>query len=123
MNFLLFGSIAGFLSVALGAFATHSLRDILDDHALSIFQKGTTYQMYHALTLLLLGALEPRLGAKLRGVGISFTIGIVLFSGSLYALALTGQKWWGAVAPLGGAALLIGWAWLGWIANKSKPGL
>ena len=107
-----------------GAFATHALKAKLDDRALAIFETGTRYQMYHAIALILVslllryGELEESL---LTASGIAFVVGIVLFSGSLYTLSSSGVKWLGAVAPLGGTALIIGWACLAIAAARWKP--
>ncbi len=111
--FLMLGSIFGGLAVAGGAFASHALKDRLSDRALQIFETGIKYQMYHALGLLLVALLLIRHDnppSTLIGSGYGFTVGIVIFSGSLYALSLTGIKWLGAITPLGGVAFLIGWA-------------
>ncbi|MGB5596136.1 MAG: DUF423 domain-containing protein [Crocosphaera sp.] len=110
--FLLIGSILAGLSVAGGAFASHALKDKLSDRALEIFETGTRYQMYHGLALLLVALFLTRLETPSLAMiiaGSAFIIGILIFSGSLYALSLTDIKWLGAIAPLGGAAFLIGW--------------
>ncbi len=110
--FLFIGSILAGLSVAGGAFASHALKDKLSDRALEIFETGTKYQMYHALALILVALLLTRLETvpmTMISAGYAFIIGILIFSGSLYALSLTGIKWLGAIAPIGGAAFLIGW--------------
>ncbi len=111
--FLFMGSILAGLSVAGGAFASHALKDQLSDRALDIFETGTRYQMYHALALILVALLLTRLETvpmTMISAGYAFIIGILIFSGSLYALSLTGIKWLGAITPIGGAAFLIGWA-------------
>ncbi|MEO0490871.1 MAG: DUF423 domain-containing protein [Cyanobacteria bacterium J06659_2] len=110
--FLLSGAIAGGLAVIFGAFASHALKSRLIERSLDIFETGVRYQMYHALALVLLGILlslqaESNIWFNLSGIG--FTLGILTFSGSLYALALLGIKWLGAVAPIGGAAFIVGW--------------
>ncbi|NJN49333.1 MAG: DUF423 domain-containing protein [Alkalinema sp. RL_2_19] len=112
-------TLAG-LAVALGAFASHGLKARLDPHALEIFETGARYQMYHALALLLIGILISRTTAPanlLNFSGIAFIVGIFIFSGSLYALSLSGMKILGAITPIGGAAFLAGWICLaiaGW---------
>ena len=112
-NFLLFGAVFGFLGVAFGAFGAHALRARLSPDMLAVFETGVRYQMYHALALLLVAAIIPRLGGWLVvAAGWLFTAGIVLFSGSLYLLALTGVTVLGAVTPVGGLAFLAGWACL-----------
>lgn len=113
--FLIIAAILGGLSVAGGAFATHSLRKKLTERALEIFETGARYQMYHALGLLLVGIWlwqwkEAPLSLTIAGWG--FIAGVALFSGSLYALSLSGVKWLGAIAPLGGLAFIIGWGCL-----------
>ncbi|MBI4061621.1 MAG: DUF423 domain-containing protein [Elusimicrobia bacterium] len=93
-----------FLAVGLGAFGAHALKARLPPELLAVFETGVRYQVYHALALLLLAALRGP-----EKAGWCFAAGIVLFSGSLYLLALTGVRKWGAVAPVGGLLFLIGW--------------
>ncbi|MGH7703369.1 MAG: DUF423 domain-containing protein [Gemmatimonadales bacterium] len=114
--FPLLGAAAGFLAVAAGAFGAHALRTRLPPDLLAVFETAARYQMYHALALFAVGWVaarsagqEPSAGALLQWAGWLFVTGIVLFSGSLYALALTGDRWLGAVTPLGGLAFLAGW--------------
>jgi uncharacterized membrane protein YgdD (TMEM256/DUF423 family) len=119
--FLAIAAILGGLAVAAGAFASHALKEKLTDRALEIFETGARYQMYHALALLLV-ALLCNSGLQtlpyeappptLVTAGIAFIVGVVIFSGSLYALSLTGIKWLGAITPLGGAAFILGWGCL-----------
>lgn len=112
-TFLLIGSLAGALGVALGAFGAHGLRGRLSPDMLAVFETGVRYQMYHALAILLVSVLMARLdGWLIHAAGWSFAIGIVLFSGSLYLLAVTGIRVLGAIAPLGGVAFILGWAFL-----------
>ena len=110
---LLVGATAAFIGVAFGAFGAHGLRGRLSPEMLTAFETGVRYQMYHALAILVaavaLGFLDDRL---LRAGGWLFALGIVLFSGSLYALALTGVTTLGMITPLGGLAFLAGWALL-----------
>ncbi|MBJ7297584.1 MAG: DUF423 domain-containing protein [Dolichospermum sp.] len=111
--FLTIAAIFGGLSVAGGAFGAHALREKISERSLEIFDTGARYQMYHALALLLVAMLISRLEnppTTLLVSGWLFIIGVVIFSGSLYALSLTGIKSLGAVAPLGGLALILGWA-------------
>lgn len=113
--FLAIAAILGGSSVAAGAFASHALKDRLSDRALEIFETATRYQMYHALALLLVAILLSRAEAAqswLTVAGSAFIIGVAIFSGSLYTLSLSGIKWLGAVTPLGGVALIAGWACL-----------
>ncbi len=118
-HFLLLGAINGFLAVAFGAFAAHGLKNILSDGLLEVFQTGVEYQGLHALALLLIGLLGN--GRQIRGLrlaGWAFATGILLFSGSLYLLALTDARWLGMVTPLGGTAFLVGWGALAWHASR-----
>lgn len=113
--FLILGSIFGALSVAFGAFASHALQNKLTPKALTIWETGTKYQMYHALALILVALLLSRLetpSLALNIAGCGFITGIALFSGSLYILSLSGIKWLGAITPLGGVAFLVGWSCL-----------
>ncbi|HEY1306354.1 MAG TPA: DUF423 domain-containing protein [Vicinamibacterales bacterium] len=110
-TFLWVGALAGFVGVALGAFGAHGLRTRLSAEMLTVFETGVRYQMYHALAILIVALAAARLdGWLIRSAGWLFTAGIVLFSGSLYALALSGVTALGAVTPLGGLAFLAGWA-------------
>ena len=117
-SFLLIGAVFGFLGVALGAFGAHGLRNRLSPDMLTVFETGVRYQMYHVFALLAVAAAAGHVGAVrlLTIAGWSFIAGIVIFSGSLYALALTGVTTWGAVTPIGGLAFLIGWACLAFFA-------
>lgn len=112
----------GFLGVALGAFGAHALAERLTARDLEIFETGVRYQMFHALALLLLALILDRWSGTL-GVwaGWCFLAGILVFSGSLYVLVLSGQRWMGAITPLGGVALLAGWALLIAHALRSNP--
>ena len=117
-TFLLIGSLAGFLGVAAGAFGAHGLSSRLSPDMLAVFETAVRYQMYHVFALLITAAVMARLGdARLLVIaGWSFITGMVLFSGSLYALALTGISGLGAITPLGGLAFLVGWACLAFFA-------
>jgi uncharacterized membrane protein YgdD (TMEM256/DUF423 family) len=111
------GAFFGFLAVALGAFGAHGLRGRLSPADLAVYETGVRYQMYHALALFAAAWAEGRRpGGAARAAGWLFSVGIVLFSGSLYALVLTGSTVWGFVTPLGGLAFLAGWAMLAWTA-------
>lgn len=112
--FLMLGSISGFLSVALGAFGAHALKEKLDEYSLGIFHTGVTYQTTHALALILVALLIKWYpdSAGLTWAGWCFAIGTIIFSGSLYALALSGVKVLGAITPIGGLLFLVGWALL-----------
>ena len=109
------GALNAAVAVGAGAFAAHGLRERLDARALEVFETGARYQMYHAFAIVLAGVLATT-GISRGGntAGWIFQAGIVLFSGSLYVLALTGIKGLGAITPLGGLALIAGWLWLAW---------
>ena len=109
------GSVLALLSVAAGAFGAHALRGRLTPEAFGSFEVGARYHMYHALALLGVGWAVTRWpGAATAWAGWLFVAGIVLFSGSLYALSLTGIRPLGAITPLGGVCFLAGWVALGW---------
>ncbi len=113
--FLLLGAVYGLLGVALGAFGAHALRARLTPDMLAVYHTGVEYQFYHAFALLAVGVLcTVRPGPGLGVAGWSFVFGVLLFSGSLYLLALTGTRWLGAITPVGGALFLIGWGALIW---------
>jgi uncharacterized membrane protein YgdD (TMEM256/DUF423 family) len=120
MFFMRLACVFGFLAVALGAFGAHALQSRLPADRLAIFETGVRYQMYHALALVAV-ALVLQWGGQARlatWAGWAFVAGIVIFSGSLYALVLTGVRTWGAVTPIGGLAFLAGWALLAMAATK-----
>ena len=107
------GAAFALTGVAAGAFGAHSLRNILDAEALQVFETGVRYQLYHALALVALAALVPRLsGGPGQWSGWLFVAGVLIFSGSLYLLALTGVRFLGAITPVGGLCFLAGWALL-----------
>ncbi len=111
--FLLIGSLAATISVLAGAFGAHGLSDVLGSRA-GVYETAARYHMYHALAIVLVGLLlnsDER--ASLRFAGWSFLAGILVFSGSLYGLAITGTTWLGAAAPVGGIAFAIGWILMG----------
>lgn len=112
-TFLLIGGLAGLVGVALGAFGAHGLRARMPAEMLAVFETGVRYQMYHACAILIVALAAARLdGWLIRAAGWSFTVGIVLFSGSLYLLSLSRITLFGAVTPIGGLALLVGWGCL-----------
>jgi uncharacterized membrane protein YgdD (TMEM256/DUF423 family) len=118
--FFVLGALSGFVGVALGAFAAHALKARLDAATLAIFETGVRYQMFHALALLAVGWAHTRWpGAVLTASGWLFLAGTLLFSGSLYALSLSGVRWLGAITPVGGLAFLAGWLCLAWAAWKA----
>jgi uncharacterized membrane protein YgdD (TMEM256/DUF423 family) len=112
-------AIACFLlatAVILGAFGAHGLKDRLDAYSLDVYQKAAFYHFIHALGILILGVLAAQSSLTLvsyQKIAALMCIGILLFSGSLYLLAITGVKWLGAITPLGGTAFIIGWIWAG----------
>ncbi|UJF36270.1 DUF423 domain-containing protein [Paenibacillus hexagrammi] len=119
-TFLALGSLNAFLSVALGAFGAHYLKQKLSADMLSVFHTGVQYHMIHALGLILIAILSDKFGnsSLVNSSGWALFIGIVLFSGSLYALSLSGIKILGAITPLGGVSFLIGWILLAVAAWK-----
>ena len=118
--FFALGSLPALIGVALGAFAAHGLKSRLDPAMLATFETGVRYHMYHALALLAVGWVCTRWpGTAANASGWLFVAGTVLFSGSLYALALSGTRWLGAITPLGGVAFLGGWLCLAWTAWKA----
>ncbi len=112
-RFAVLGSLSAGIAVAAGAFGAHALRTRLTPDLLAVFETGARYQMYHALALLAVAWMATRWPGRLvRAGGWLFVAGTVLFSGSLYALALSGVRMFGAVTPLGGVAFLAGWCCL-----------
>jgi len=120
--FLVLAGVNGFIAVSLGAFAAHGLKSMLGPDLLATFQTGVQYHMYHALALLAVGILVLQFPAQtgLRIAGYLFLAGILIFSGSLYVLALSGIRWLGAITPIGGVAFLAGWAMLAWTMLKAQ---
>lgn len=117
--FITLASLGGMLAVAFGAFGAHALRGKLDAQLTAVFETAVQYHFYHSLALLAVGviALTQPQTVLLKSAGWLFLIGIVVFSGSLYIMALTGIKWMGAITPFGGLAFIGGWACLaavGW---------
>lgn len=111
---LVAGAMFGLLAVMAGAFGAHGLRRMVTERALEVFQTAVTYQMYHALALVLVAVLAG-LGPPRRLLGLAagfYLAGILLFSGSLYLLVFTGYHWLGPVTPLGGVCFMIGWGLL-----------
>ena len=114
------GALFGLLGVAAGAFGAHALERKLEPRMLEVFETGARYQMYHALALVLIGILahlQPRGG--FASAGWAMIVGIIVFSGSLFALALTGIKGLGAITPIGGTAFMVGWGLLAYRAWQS----
>ena len=106
------GVICAFIGVGLGAFAAHGLKQHLSEYERAIWQTAVDYQMYHALGLILIGLLAHNLSINLQFAGWIMFTGILLFSGSLYTLSLTGIKALGMITPIGGLCFLIAWSWV-----------
>jgi len=120
--FLVLGALVAVLAVMMGAFGAHALRAKLAPDLLAIYQTAVQYHFWHALGLLVIGVLAIHLPASvtLKWSGWAMLAGIVLFSGSLYVLALTGARWLGAVTPFGGAAFILSWVLLAIAAARSS---
>jgi uncharacterized membrane protein YgdD (TMEM256/DUF423 family) len=119
--FLVLGSVSAALAVGLGAFAAHGLRGRVAPDMLAAFETGARYHMYHALALLAVAWATTRgAGGTATAAGWLFVAGTLLFSGSLYVLVITGQRWLGAVTPLGGAAFIAGWLALAMAAWRAS---
>ena len=116
------GALCAGLAVAAGAFGAHTLKNSLDAPMLAAFETAARYQMYHGLGLCLIGvAAEKSSDRRVLIAGWLFIGGMILFSGSLYLMSLTGIRWLGAVTPLGGASLIIGWGLLAWRLWAAEP--
>lgn len=114
---IVLGAFTGGLSVVLGAFGAHALKAKLSPDALAVFETGVRYQMYHALALIAVGLIAIKIDhAALKVSGGSLFTGMLLFSGSLYGVALLEMRWLGMIAPIGGLLLIIGWFAMAWAA-------
>lgn len=114
------GSLFAALGVGFGAFGAHALKSRLSPDDLAIFEVGVRYQMYHALALLALGFIASKMDSNLIKIaGWLYVFGIVVFSGSLYTLVLSGVRTWGAVTPIGGLAFILAWLLVGIAVIKS----
>jgi uncharacterized membrane protein YgdD (TMEM256/DUF423 family) len=123
-RFIFAAALNMLIAVACGAFGAHALKQILSAEMLTIWQTAVQYQMVHALGLLAIALLMPRLSTVwLARAGYSMLFGILIFSGSLYALALSGIRLLGAITPIGGLAFLVGWAMLAWAACRPSENL
>ncbi len=119
--FIIIGAVLAFFAVMLGAFGAHALKSHLSTHYLTIYQIATDYHMWHAIGLIMIGILHQQNPTHvLRKAGWFMFVGLLIFSGSLYALSLTGVKALGAITPFGGTALLIAWLLLAYNAFKSN---
>lgn len=119
MPVLFLGAVLGFLAVALGAFGAHGLEGKLSKKAMNWWQTATLYALLHSTVITALG-LAKRSGFQGGdSAGLVFVLGVLIFSGSLYAMALGAPRWFGAITPLGGLSLLAGWGMLAWSGLKS----
>lgn len=119
--FFSLGCLAAFLGVVLGAFAAHVLKTKLEPDLFAVWEVGVRYHLYHALALFVTAwAAAQWPAARMLWPGLLFALGIVLFSGSLYVLALTGQRWLGAITPLGGLCFLMGWFFLAYHVWRAR---
>lgn len=123
MLFAVIAAVSGFLAVALGAFGAHALESRLEPDLLEVFETGVRYQFYHVIGLFA-AAWAVHLGGAgaARAAGWFFVAGTVIFSGSLYALALSGTRWLGAITPVGGLSFLAGWLSLAWAFWRLRGG-
>ena len=118
--FAIIGAIGALLSVAFGAFGAHALRNTLSPAMQDTFETGVRYQMYHSLALFVVAWSIDRFGPALfTPAGWFFIAGIVIFSGSLYILTISGMKWLGAITPIGGVSFIIGWGMLAYAYWKN----
>ena len=116
-GWIFIGSLFMALAVIIGAFAAHTLKDFFDDYATDVFKTGNYYHFIHSLALIILGLLQQQFDIDLSIPGYSFFFGIIIFSGSLYLLALTGVKGLGAITPIGGLLFILGWGC--WFLQKA----
>jgi uncharacterized membrane protein YgdD (TMEM256/DUF423 family) len=112
MNWTIVGAVLGFIAVAAGAFGAHGLKGVLTAERLETFEVAVRYQMVHALAILLAGLLGAPQAAW------CFFVGVLIFSGSLYLLVATDQRWLGAITPIGGLCFLAGWLALAWLGKR-----
>ena len=119
--FMIIGCLGGALSVMIGAFGAHALKATLEaSHRIETFETAVKYQFYHSIALVLLGLImQNTVNQRFNIAGYLFIAGILIFSGSLYILCLTGIKWLGAITPIGGLAMIAGWLLMAWILYKS----
>lgn len=120
-KFFILGAVFAALGVAAGAFGTHALEGQLSEDLVNIFETGARYQLIHALALLATAWASTRWSEKHTAIaGWAFVVGILIFSGSLYALSLSNVRVLGAITPIGGAAFIVGWLMLAWAAWKHR---
>ncbi|ARP94102.1 DUF423 domain-containing protein [Bordetella genomosp. 13] len=119
-QFIVLAALNMIAAVGAGAFGAHGLRNTLSQDLFAVWQTGVLYHLVHALGLFAVALLVPRYGSPLlSAAGVLMFVGIVLFCGSLYVLAVTGTRWLGAVTPLGGVAFLAAWALVAWAAWRA----
>ena len=111
-GWILTGSLHMALAVIMGAFAAHALKHFFDQYATDVFKTANFYHFIHSLALIIVGILQQKFDIDLTISGYSFFFGILIFSGSLYLLALTGVKGLGAITPIGGLLFILGWGWM-----------
>ena len=124
MRFGATGAMLGFLGVAAGAFGAHAVRATMPPALMTAFETAARYQLIHAVAIIVVALAVERIASRgLITAGLLFIAGIILFSGSLYALSLTGQTFWGMVTPLGGVCFLLGWLALaaGFAGRRREP--
>jgi uncharacterized membrane protein YgdD (TMEM256/DUF423 family) len=120
-QWIVLGSLSACLAVAAGAFGAHALKGSFGPEALVTWETAARYQMYHALAMLAVGlAAQALRTTSLRVAGLLFLVGSLVFSGSLYALVLTGERWLGAITPIGGLALMAGWLAFAWAVIRGR---
>ncbi|WP_379160717.1 DUF423 domain-containing protein [Paenibacillus sp. sgz5001063] len=121
-RFIAFGALLVMLSVGIGAFGAHLLKNSISEDYLKVYETGVHYHMIHALGLILIGLVAGQWGesSRLRWAGRLLTLGILFFSGSLYVLSITGIKVLGAITPIGGVCFIAGWICLAWEAFSRK---
>ena len=107
-------AVALALAVVMGAFGAHALKGRLDAYAMSVYEKAVLYHFIHALGMLIVLALPGLAATRQTGIALVLFAGTVIFSGSLYALALSGIRLFGAITPIGGISFIAGWIWLAW---------
>lgn len=112
--FIAIGSVSAAIGIAAGAFGAHGLKNVLTPEMLVIYETAARYQMYHALGMIVAGMLTSHQQITIwsHRAGVAFLLGTILFSGSLYALTISTERWFGAIAPLGGVCFILGWLFL-----------
>ncbi len=112
MNWIALGALYCAVAVTTGAFGAHGLKDRLEPNALAQWETAARYLMYGGLGVLAIGLLAPKLDASVNGPAASLAIGALIFSGTVFGLALGSPRWFGAITPLGGLGMIVGFAWL-----------